>query len=132
MKLFYRYILFFLFLVGFSFTGKNKGPLLSGHATRTEESVQCTDFTNLYSTVDPMHFEQLLYVNDTDNNEDVNSLSQRLQRLAINNLAVYYFSLIKTQDPAPVAYAGFVHEIMPIPAVPKFIRFHQLLIPFSA
>ncbi len=82
--------------------------------------------------VDAMHFERLLYVNDTDNNEDLNSLSQRLHRLAINNLAFYYFSLIQTREPAPVSYAGFVHEQMPIPAVPKFIRFHQLLIPFSA
>ncbi|MBV7530737.1 hypothetical protein [Chitinophaga sp. sic0106] len=121
-----------LVLVGFSFTGKNKGPLLSGHASRTEVSLQSADAYNLCTTVDLMHFEQLLYVNDTDNDEDVNSLAQRLPRLAINNLAVYYFSLIQTQEPAPVTYAGFVHQQMPIPAVPKFIRFHQLLIPFSA
>ena len=132
MRLLFTYLLFFLFLIGFSFTGKDNSPRFLRHAQHSEQAMKYTDSNKLQSTVEQVTFEQLLYVNDTDSNEDVNSLSQQLQRLLHNDLAVYYFSLIKIKDPAPVSYAGFVHEEMPIPAVPKFIRHHQLLIPFRA
>ncbi|RAJ80290.1 hypothetical protein CLV59_105399 [Chitinophaga dinghuensis] len=132
MKLYFRYILLLLFLTGFSFTGKNQGPLLHSGGSRTALSATNADMTQLQTGQECLHLEQLIYINDNDNDEDVSRLFNEHSHLLLNNLSVYYLSLLERQETIPEYYTGFVHAERPVPAVPRFIQHHQLLIPFQS
>ncbi|RFS20114.1 hypothetical protein DVR12_20575 [Chitinophaga silvatica] len=131
MKLYFRYILLLLFLIGFSFIGKNKGPLLQSRASRIALSANIADITQLQVASECIHLDQLIYINDNDNDEDVSSLFNEHSYLLLNDLSEYYLTILKNQDTLPEYNTRFVHANWPIPAVPKFIRHHQLLIPFQ-
>ncbi|MFB6456329.1 hypothetical protein ACE38W_13745 [Chitinophaga sp. Hz27] len=76
--------------------------------------------------------DEIIYINDTDNDEDINWLSPHQPCSILNNLNIYYDSLFAKADPVLVDYTRFVHATVPDIVVPRFIRFHQLLIPFQA
>lgn len=132
MSLYFRYILLVLFLIGFSFTGKNQGPLLQSRGNSITLSASVVDMEQLQAAHERLHPEQLIYINDNDNDEEVSRLLNEHPYLLLNNLSDYYLTLLENQDNAPAYYTGFVHADRPIAAVPKFIQYHQLLIPFQS
>ncbi|NIG56608.1 hypothetical protein [Chitinophaga sp. Cy-1792] len=131
MKLFVRYILLFLFLTGFTFTGKNKGPLQVS-SQRAQIAMAHTMPDSVHSGKSCHQCGEITYINDSDSDEDSNLLSHHQPRTLLNNLIIYYDSLIDRADPVIVDYTRFVHAQVPDIIVPRFIRFHQLLIPFQA
>jgi len=119
-------------LAGFSFTGKSQDPLLHSGGSNTALSASIADMTQLQAGKECLHLEQLIYISDNENDEDVSRLFNEHSHLLLNNLSVYYLSLLEKQETIPEYYTGFVHADRPTPAVPKFIQHHQLLIPFQS
>lgn len=131
MKAIVRYILFLFFLIGFTFTGHNKAPLLSVRASHQsyDAGKSCSD--TLLSTKDHLDFLQLFSFADderTDDESDALHVS-RLQRFT-TLFAAYYQALFLTTDQASLAGpARFVHPDAAVKPVPRFILFHTLIIP---
>lgn len=130
MKAIVRYILFLFFLIGFTFTGHNKTPLLPGRANQPsfEAGKGCSD--TLLSTKDLLDFPQLFsFIND-ENTDDENDTfhSSQFQRFT-TLFAAYYQALFLTTEKNILAGNRFNHPDTAVKRVPRFILFHTLIIP---
>ncbi|MGN7821583.1 hypothetical protein ACTJJB_15725 [Chitinophaga sp. 22536] len=131
MKAIVRYILLLFFLIGFTFTGHNKAPLLSARAANQsyDAGKNCSD--TLLSTKDCLDFLQLFsFVNDetSDDESDVFHVS-RFQRFTTLFAAYYQALFLTTDNTVLTGQHRFMHPDAAVKPVPRFIMFHTLIIP---
>lgn len=131
MKVIVRYILLLFFLIGFTFTGHNKTPLLSARAGHQsyDAGKNCSD--TLLSTKDYLSLLQLFsFVNDESSDDENDVLhASRFQRFT-TLFAAYYQALFLTTDSTMLTgRCRYVHPDTAVKRVPRFILFHTLIIP---